>query len=81
VAQAECGVRSAECGMKRLAAWWRGVVRLKYRLQTFKDYGERLNRSATVEQELFFYAGSGQSCPPEVCKRLAIKLGTPDKKT
>lgn len=58
--------------IKRFQRW---VVRWRYRWQMWRDYDAALNRRAEVEAKLFYFAGSGQACPPQVCKELAIKLG------
>lgn len=55
------------------------LVRLRYRLATFRDYGSRLNRSVDVENALWAVA-SGKRDPltPDECRNLALKLGVPD---
>lgn len=58
--------------------WWR-CVRMKYRLATFLDYGNRLNRSVDVESELMRVAtGKRTALTPDECRRLAQKLGVPE---
>lgn len=59
--------------------WLARLVRLRYRLATFLDYGNRLNRSVEVESALWAVA-SGKRGPltPDECRKLALKLGVPD---
>ena len=52
---------------------------MKYRLATFLDYGNRLNRSVDVESELMRVAtGKRTALTPDECRRLAQKLGVPE---
>lgn len=58
--------------------WLARFVRLLYRLRTFRDYGNRLNRSVDVESALLSVAtGKRDPLSPDECRALAIKLGVP----
>lgn len=60
----------------RLLQW---LTRLRYRLATFHDYGNRLNRSVDVENALMQVAtGKRDLLTPDECRKLALKLGVPD---
>ena len=51
--------------------------RLKYRVLTFRDYGQVLNRCATVEQYLLDCHHGKKPLPDkEECRELARMLGT-----
>ena len=54
-------------------------TRLRYLLETFRDYEKRLNRSVDVENALESVAsGKRELLTPEECHKLALKLGVPD---
>jgi hypothetical protein len=55
------------------------LTRLRFRLATFHDYGNRLNRSVDVENALMQVAtGKRDLLTPDECRKLALKLGVPD---
>ena len=59
--------------------WLNRLVRFRYRLVTFRDYGNRLNRSVEVENALWsVVSGKREPLTPAECRRLALKLGVPD---
>jgi len=55
------------------------LTRLRYRWKQWRDMPALLNRRASVEQRLFD-AASGKNPLPDAdeCRRLALKLGTPE---
>jgi len=56
----------------------RSLRRWLYVARTFRDYGERLNRSVDVEIELAkFAAGKREHFTREEARQLANKLGVP----
>lgn len=58
--------------------WITRLVCLRYQLATFRDYGNRLNRSVEVENALWSVAaGQRGSLTPDECRELALKLGVP----
>jgi hypothetical protein len=58
--------------------WKDNLDRLRFRIQTFKDYGSRLTRSAEVENVLINVAVKKRGpLTSEECMKLAQKLGIP----
>lgn len=70
------GILGCPVPVMRLLQW---LTRLRYRLATFHDYGNRLNRSVDVENALMQVAtGKRDLLSPDECRKLALKLGVPD---
>lgn len=62
-----------------VSRWLARLVRLRYRLATFRDYGNRLNRSVEIENALWSVAaGKREPLSADECRKLALKLGVPD---
>lgn len=57
---------------RQLYRWW-------YLLKTFRDHAARLNRSVDVENVLLRAAALGISITPDECRKLALRLGTPEQ--
>lgn len=54
----------------------RWLIRMKYRILTFRDYGKMLNRCAAVEQILLdMYHGKKPLPDKDQCRELSRQLG------
>lgn len=53
------------------------LKRWVHRLRTWRNYGDMLNRSVGIQNELFQMAAGKKPLPDrEKCRELALKLGT-----
>lgn len=67
--------------MRKVSDWferqWARLSRLKYRVLSFKNHGERLNRSVEVEIALYNYGKGKRELTREQALELSMKLGVP----